>query len=63
MTRLLDEARREQMVSIHHSAFLPYRFFTNFQYFFSQNSILPDIRNFEYGALSTIAVTPNFGLG
>jgi len=63
MTRLLDEARREQMVSIHHSAFLPYRFFTNFQYFFSQNSIMPDIRNFEYGALSTIAVTPNVGLG
>jgi len=63
MTRLLDDARREQMVSLHHSVFLPYRFFTNFQYFLSQNSIVPDIRNFEYGALSTLAVTPNLGLG
>jgi hypothetical protein len=63
MTRLLDDARREQMVSFHHSYFLPYRFFTNLQYFVSQNSIVPDIRNFEYGALSTLAVTPNLGLG
>lgn len=63
MTRLLDDARREQMVRLHHSAFLPYRFFTNFQYFLSQNSVVPDIRNFEYGALSTLAVTPNLGLG
>ena len=63
MTRLLDDARREQMVSLHHSRFLPYRFFTNFQYFLSQNSVVPDIRNFEYGALSTLAVTPNLGLG
>jgi hypothetical protein len=63
MTRLLDDARREQMVSLHHSTFLPCRFFTNFQYFLSQSSIVPDIRNFEYGALSTLAVTPNLGLG
>ncbi len=63
MTRLLDDARREQMVSLHQSTFLPYRFFTNFQYFLSQSSIVPDIRNFEFGALSTLAVTPNLGLG
>jgi hypothetical protein len=25
--------------------------------------VVPDIRNFEYGALSTLAVTPNLGLG
>jgi len=62
MTRLLDDARREQMVSLHHTHFLPYRFFTNCQYFFSQNSVVPDIRNFEYGALSTLAVTPNLTL-
>ncbi len=59
MTRLLDDARREQMVNIHYSHFIPYRYFTNCQYFFVQNSITPDIRNFEYGALSTMAVTPN----
>jgi len=63
MTRLLDDARREQMVSLHFSHFLPYRFFSNCQYFFSQNSVVPDIRNFEYGALSTIAVTPNLSVG
>jgi len=62
MTRLLDDARREQMVSLHYSRFLPYRFFTNCQYFFSQNSIVPDIRNYRYGALSTVAVTPNLCL-
>ena len=62
MTRLLDDARREQMVSLHYKHFLPYRYYTNCQYFFSQNSIVPDIRNFEYGALSTIAVTPNLCL-
>ena len=30
--------------------------------FFSQNSIVPDIRNDQYGALSSIAVTPNLCL-
>ena len=62
MTRILDDARREQMVSLHYSRFIPYRFFTNCQYFFSQNSIVPDIRNYQYGALSTVAVTPNLCL-
>ncbi|MHB1457066.1 MAG: hypothetical protein ACYC0V_09145, partial [Armatimonadota bacterium] len=63
MTRLLDDARREQMVSLHHSRFIPYRFLTNYQYFLSQNSIVPEIRNYQYGALSTLAVTPNLGIG
>lgn len=63
MTRLLDDARREQMVSLHYTHFLPYRFYTNLQYFFCQNSIVPDIRNFKYGVLSSIAVAPNLGLG
>ena len=62
MTRLLDDVRREQMVSLHYTHFLPYRFYTNCQYFFCQNSIVPDLRNYEYGALSSIAVTPNLCL-
>jgi hypothetical protein len=62
MTRLLDDARREQMVSLHYSRFLPYRYLTNCQYFFSQNAIVPDIRNYRYGALATVAVTPNLCL-
>ena len=43
MTRLLDDARREQMVSLHYTHFMPFRNYTNCQYFFSQNSIVPDI--------------------
>lgn len=59
MTRLLDDTRREQMVALHYSRFLPYRYFTNCQYFFCQNSIVPDVRSYQYGMLSTVAVTPN----
>jgi hypothetical protein len=62
MTRLLDDSRREQMVNLHYSHFVPYRFYTNCQYFFCQNSVVPDIRNYQYGALSTFAVTPNICL-
>lgn len=62
-TRILDDCRREQMVGLHYSHFVPYRFFTNCQYFFSQNSVVPDVRkHFEYGALSTLGVTPNLCL-
>jgi hypothetical protein len=61
-TSTMDDVRREQMVRLHYTHFLPYRFFTNCQYFFCQNSIVPDIRSFEYGALSTLAVTPNLCL-
>ncbi len=59
MTRLLDDTRREQMVALHYSRFIPYRYFTNCQYFFCQNSIVPDIRNYQYGMLATVAVVPN----
>lgn len=62
MTRLLDDSRREQMVNLHYSLFIPYRFYTNCQYFFCQNSAVPDIRNYRYGAISTLAVTPNICL-
>ena len=63
MTRLLDDARREQMVALHHTHFMPYRHYTNCQYFFSQNSIVPDIRdNYQYGVLASVAITPNLCL-
>jgi hypothetical protein len=62
MTRLLDDSRRQQMVQLHYTHFIPYRFFTNCQYFFSQNSVVPDIRQYQYGALSSLAVTPNICL-
>jgi len=63
MTRLLDDSRRQQMVDLHYTYFLPYRFFCNAQYFCCRNSIVPDIRNYQYGALSTWAVCPNICLG
>jgi hypothetical protein len=63
MTRLLDDSRREQMVTLHYSHFIPYRFFTNCEYFFCQNSAVPDIRNYQFGSLSAFAVTPNVCLG
>jgi hypothetical protein len=63
MTRLLDDVRREQMVSLHYSRFIPYRYLSNVQYFFCQNSIVPDTENYQFGALSTLAVVPNLGFG
>lgn len=63
MTRLLDDVRREQMVSLHYSRFIPYRYLSNVQYFFCQNSIVPDTQNYQFGALSTLAVVPNLGFG
>jgi hypothetical protein len=63
MTRLLDDVRREQMVSLHYSRFIPYRYLSNVQYFFCQNSIVPDTENYQFGALSTLAFVPNLGFG
>lgn len=63
MTRLLDDVRREQMVMLHYSRFIPYRYLSNVQYFFCQNSIVPDTANYQFGALSTLAVVPNLGFG
>jgi hypothetical protein len=62
-TRILDEVRRDQMVALHYLTFIPYRYFSNVQYFFCQNSITSDIDNYQYGALSTFAVVPNLGFG
>ena len=62
-TRILDEVRREQMVALHYLTFIPYRYFSNVQYFFCQNSVTPDIDHYQYGALSTFAVVPNIGFG
>ena len=68
MTRLFDDSRREQMVVLHYSHFIPYRFFTNCQYFFVQNSAVPDVRNYQYGAFRRwpsrpISALPRSGRG
>jgi hypothetical protein len=61
--KLLGDGRREQMVSVHESHFVPYRAFTNYEYYLSPNSRLADSKIFEYSFLQGLAVTPNIGLG
>ncbi|MHC1764459.1 MAG: hypothetical protein AB9869_09145 [Verrucomicrobiia bacterium] len=41
MTRLLDDVRREQMVSLHYTRFIPYRFLSNCQVLFQSELGLP----------------------
>ena len=59
----LGDGRREQMVSVHESHFVPYRAFTNCEYYFAPNSRLSDTKIFEYSFLQGLAVTPNITLG
>lgn len=59
----LGDGRREQMVSVHESHFVPYRTFTNCEYYFAPNSRLSDTKIFEYSFLQGLAVTPNITLG
>lgn len=61
--KLLGDGRREQMVSVHESHFVPYRAFTNYEYYLSPDSRLADSKIFEYSFLQGLAVTPNIGLG
>jgi hypothetical protein len=59
----LGDGRREQMVSVHESHFVPYRAFTNCEYYFAPNSRVADTKIFEYSFLQGLAVTPNITLG
>jgi hypothetical protein len=59
----LGDGRREQMVSVHESHFVPYRAFTNCEYYFAPKSRLSDTKIFEYSFLQGLAVTPNITLG
>lgn len=63
MLKFLGDTRREQMVSIHNTYFVPYRFFCNYEYYLSRRSRVHDIREFEYSLLQGLTVTPNLGLG
>ena len=55
----LGDGRREQMVSVHESCFIPYRAFCNCEYYFIRRSRLSDPMVFEYSFLQGLAVTPN----
>lgn len=57
--KFLGDGRREQMVSVHESHFVPYRAFCNCEYYFAPRSRLADTKVFEYSFLQGLAVTPN----
>jgi len=57
--KFLGDGRREQMVSVHERYFVPYRAFTNCEYYAFPRSRIPDLREFEYSFLQGLAVTPN----
>ncbi len=63
MLKFYDDARREQMVTVHNRYFVPYRYYTNCEYYFSRHSRVDDLRYFEYGILQGLAVNPNICFG
>ena len=60
--KFLGDGRREQMVSVHESYFVPYRAFCNCEYYLIRRSRLSDTKVFEYSFLQGLAVTPNICL-
>ena len=57
--KMFGDCRREQMVSVHERHFVPYRNFTNCEYYAFPRSRVHDLRLFEYSFLQGLAVTPN----
>ncbi len=57
--KFLGDGRREQMVSVHESHFVPWRAFCNCEYYLVHRSRLADSKVFEYSFLQGLAVTPN----
>lgn len=57
--KYLGDCRREQMVSVHEKFMIPYRFFSNCEYYYAPRSRVSDIRMYEYSLLQSLAVTPN----
>ena len=57
--KLFGDFRREQMVSVHERYAVPYRAFTNCEYYAFPRSRVHDLRTFEYSFLQGLAVTPN----
>ncbi|MHB1483462.1 MAG: alpha-amylase family protein [Saccharofermentanales bacterium] len=61
--KYLGDCRREQMVTIHEKYMVPYRFYTNCEYYLAPRSRISDIRYYEYSLLQSLAVTPNACFG
>ncbi|MBI3947710.1 MAG: hypothetical protein HY321_17450 [Armatimonadetes bacterium] len=57
--KLVGDGRREQMVSVHDRYFVPWRAYTNCEYYLFPRSRVNDVRVFEYSFLQGLAVTPN----
>jgi len=57
--KYLGDTRREQMVTTHDSHFVPWRNFSNCEYYLTPRSRVHDIHVFEYSFLQGLAVTPN----
>lgn len=63
LLKLLGDGRREQMVTTHDRQFVPWRNFTNCEYYAFPRSRVHDIHFFEYSFLQGLAVTPNICFG
>lgn len=61
--KIASDTRRLQMVGAHNRYFLPYRFFTNYEYYLFPRNRIGMARIYEYAFLQGLAVTPNIGLG
>lgn len=57
--KFLDDGRREQMVTVHDGWFVPWRAFTNCEYYAFPRSRVHDLHVYEYSFLQGLAVTPN----
>ncbi|MBP1993245.1 hypothetical protein [Paenibacillus eucommiae] len=63
MLKLMGDTRREQMVTFHNTYFVPYRYYSNCEYYFVKRSRVSDLLFFEYSILQGLAVTPNIFMG
>ncbi len=63
LLKYYGDCRREQMVTVHNKYFLPYRCFTNCEYYVFRHSRVDDMAFFEYSFLQGLCVTPNICLG
>ncbi len=63
LLKYYGDCRREQMVTVHNKYFLPYRCFTNCEYYVFRHSRVDDTAFFEYSFLQGLCVTPNICLG
>ncbi len=62
MLKFYGDCRREQMVTVHNKYFVPYRYFTNCEYYVFRHSRVDNLNFFEYSFLQGLCVNPNICL-